>query len=628
MRLSTKIIICAWIFLIGIIGTLIYSAYSKLRPDSLVALLSTQVQKNYPGSVLSVGEVDYRFALDFNLTLRNLVVRRGESNLASVNELELKVPWWLILLDRGSAQINLSDLIIYVDTKKNLNSDSESDTKKKTPSTQLDFKLPKYLVEAHYTVRAKNISIEEQNGKRSFFTLSKLLVREFQYGKNSAFELKIPIRISHKNRKYSSELWLFGDITPNLNLWALNYRGEFKTKESIEGLHLYDLVLDGKSSFDPHKIDFNSFIDLSADGKKVGSGEVKAKHDELVLKLKLNDFPLDYLNLIGNEIRNPFWKKFEGVAQGELSYNRTFSNDGHSTLTAKLNFPGLFTLSPDQEIQGKWTLNFENEKWESNFITPNGEVSFFKRAVIDYIQGEVRQFSQEIGFNSVALSTALLATDSISTLIGQTDGKFYSTVISFKKCLDGEKSFDGSFRYGISPFERFYHLDLKTKDSSLNLNYISKTSTNQLSLSANNFEWSNNYKFLVPHFQASSGRLNGQLNGSWLGSWDEGKWSIDLKLLSFIDANGLFNDQIQSAWNSFGIDSNGFLERTINVSIDKNVIRLSPLKLNGSDTILLSGALSTAPKFKSYLVVNYPKNKKLKSSRKDITDIFWKKGTL
>jgi hypothetical protein len=628
MRLSTKIIICAWIFLIGVIGTLIFSAYSKLRPDSLVALLSRQVEKNYPGSTLSVGGVDYRFALDFNLTLKNLMVKRGDSSLASVQELELKVPWWLILLDRGSAQINLTDLIIYVDPKKNLSNDSNGTESKNIIPNKIDLTLPKYLLDAHYTVRAKNISIEEQNGKRSFFTLSKLLVREFQYGKNSAFELKIPIKISHKNRKYSSELWLFGDITPNLNLWSLNYRGEFKTKESIDGLHLYDLVIDGKSSFNPYAIDLTSHIDLAADGKKVGTGIVEAKHNQLSVKLKFNDFSLDYLNLIGNEIKNPFWQKFEGFAQGELKYNRIFTNDGHSSLSAKLNFPGLFSLSPDQEVQGKWTLNFENEKWETSFITPNGEISFFKRAVVDFIKGEVSQYSQEIGFTSIELSKVFLSADSISAVQGQTGSAFYSTVISLKKCMDGEKSYDGSFRYGISPFERFYKLDLKTNDSSFDLNYINKTTGSQISLKANNFQWSSHYKFLMPYFYATGGKIDGEVNGSWSNLWDEGKWAINLKLLSLSESSGLFNDQIQNAWNSFGIDSSTYLEKSINLSIDKGLIKLNPLKLNGSETILLTGALSAVPTFRSNLTVNYPKNKKMKAVRKEITDLFWKKGEI
>ena len=61
MRLSTKIILLAWTFLFLIVGSLIYSAYSKLNPESLITLLNFQVQKNYPGSQLSIAKIDYGF---------------------------------------------------------------------------------------------------------------------------------------------------------------------------------------------------------------------------------------------------------------------------------------------------------------------------------------------------------------------------------------------------------------------------------------------------------------------------------------------------------------------------------------------------------------------------------------
>jgi hypothetical protein len=114
MRLSTKIILSAWAVLLLVIGSLVFTAYSKLKPESLVSLLETQVQKNYQGSQLRIEKVDYGFTLDFDLTLKNISITRADKLLASAQEVQLKVPWWLILLDRGSAQINISDLIIYV----------------------------------------------------------------------------------------------------------------------------------------------------------------------------------------------------------------------------------------------------------------------------------------------------------------------------------------------------------------------------------------------------------------------------------------------------------------------------------------------------------------------------------
>lgn len=115
MRISLKVIGVLWLGLFLIIGGLLFNAYSKLKPETFIALLTEQVQKNYPGAKLNVGKINYRFSLDFNLNLQNIHLRRSGKLLGSIGEIELKVPWWLLLFNRGNAQINLKKLDIYID---------------------------------------------------------------------------------------------------------------------------------------------------------------------------------------------------------------------------------------------------------------------------------------------------------------------------------------------------------------------------------------------------------------------------------------------------------------------------------------------------------------------------------
>ncbi|MCP5815823.1 hypothetical protein NL365_27960, partial [Klebsiella pneumoniae] len=78
------------------------------------------------------------------------------------------------------------------------------------------------------------------------------------YGKNSAFELNIPIQIKHNETHYNSDLWLFGDVTPETSQWKLNYRGEFRTKESSDKFLIEDLVINGAATFIPSSLAINS----------------------------------------------------------------------------------------------------------------------------------------------------------------------------------------------------------------------------------------------------------------------------------------------------------------------------------------------------------------------------------
>ncbi|MBA2405625.1 MAG: hypothetical protein H0V66_12685, partial [Bdellovibrionales bacterium] len=611
------------------VGSLVYSAYSKLNPDSLVSLLNNQIQHNYPGSKLTIDKIDYVFSIDFKLSLKRLTLTRGSKTLASANEVQLKVPWWLILLNRGNASINVSDLTIFISGKPGDLVETESSTQlaPKT-SSKIEVSLPQYLVDARYTLRAKNVSIKEFEGDRRFFTLSKLLVREFQYGKNSAFELNIPISITHKNKRYSSELWLFGDVTAQPKSWSIHYRGEFKTKEMAEGFQYEDLVIDGKSVFNPSTVDLTSTIQLLVDKQKVGTGEISAKMDHLKFHLKLSHFPMDFLNMIGDEIKNPYWKKIGGVGEGEVKFNRTFKHEHTSSLSAKLHFPGNFTLGPDHSIPGQWFLDFKNEIWETSFISPKQDLKFSRRAVLDFDKGLVTQYSQEIGFTGCDFKAALLAVQSLAGLMDPVPQPYHSTVVQIKQCLDGDKIFDGSFRFGIFPNQKYFQADLQDNQSSLLLKYTSKPSGEDFALDLVNFKWNLSYKFLEPFMSATEAVLDGKIEGKWKSHWTDGIWLVNLKADKIAKMSGEFHLLNQKMWDHFTLDANASTKKSWQASVNEKIIKINSLILDGADPAQLAGSLSSLPKAKSYLTLTYPKNRKWKPVKKEVTEVFWKKETL
>jgi hypothetical protein len=625
VRLTTKVILWAWLFLLVVIGSLIYSAYSKLNPDSLVALMNTQIQRSYPGSHLTIAKIDYIFSIDFKLSLKSLTLTKGEKTLASANEVQLKVPWWLILLNRGNASINISDLIVFVTSNPDETLDAPIPGANQKSSAAAELTIPKYLVDAHYTIRAKNISIKELNGDRSYFTLSRLLVREFQYGKNSAFELNIPISITHKNKRYSSDLWLFGDVTPQPKSWSINYRGEFKTRETVEGFQYDDLVIDGKSTFNPSSVDLTSVIELLVEKKKVGTGSITAKYNHIQFHLKFSQFPMDFLNMVGDEIKNPFWNKIQGVGEGEVKFSRYFSKENTSSLSAKLHFPGLFTLGPEASIPGQWYLDFKNEIWQTSFISPKQDLKFSRRAVLDFDKGLVTQYSQEIGFTGCDLKNALLSVQSLSGLMDPVQQPFHSTVVLMKQCLLGEKIFDGSFRFGIFPNQKYYQGELQYDKSQMVLKYLSKPSGNEFELDLSNFDWNPAYRFLDPYMTAAEGVFNGRLEGKWKSHWSDGSWLVKLKAEKLKDASGEFFNLNQKAWDYFTLDTNAIPKRSWQASVNKQAIKINSLVLESTDPAHLAGNLSYVPNAKSYLTLTYPKNKKWKPVKKEVTEVFWKK---
>ena len=623
MRISLKVLAVAWLVLLLVIGGLLFNAYSKLKPETFIALLTEQVQKNYPGTKLEVGKVKYGFSLDFNLTLKDIQLRRSGKLLGSIGEVELKVPWWLLFLNRGNAQINLSRLDIYIDHHE-AHEIKGASSLPGPAKKMISVELPNYLAEAKYTLRAKEISIRDIHNARRYFTLSKLLVREFQYGKNSAFEMNIPIEITHNLNVYRSNLWLFGDITPQQAEWKLNYRGEFRTIDNSDKFQIEDLVISGKASFKPSNLDIQSAVELLIEKETIGQGSFVATQDDLKIDMNFSKLPMNYFNFMYDDIKNPYLPKLEGEATGKIDFHKQFDSE-QAIVNGKLAFQAPFQFTPQQKLDGQWKLNFSDSRWEISFITPKGEVSFFRRSVLDLKKTLVTQYVEELGFSGLDLNYALAPVKTLSEFINAPTGVFYTSNISYKKCLLGDKILDGNFQYGHSPDHKFYQAKLIETNSSFELNYSNKGEQNSMDAKFNQFTWQPQYQFLAPYFSAQKALVEGKAEGRWKNiDWDAGQWLVQLNFIEPTEIQGKIPELIQLTSNLFELDSKVAKQVSLNLAIKNNVISLNSLMLDAVESAKITGSLSSLPKPKSYVTLAYPKNKKWKPVRKEVLTPYWK----
>lgn len=613
MRVSFKIILIVWLVLLSILGGLVYTAYSKLHPDALIALMKQQVERNYPGADLRVGSVDYRFALDFKLQLKNILLLRNEKKIGSIGEVEVKIPWWLFLTDSGSAQINITKLDIQLAKSRSRNkgaSDSSVDKKVK-----VKFSAPSYLANAKYTLRAKDITLRDSEDSHRFLSLSKLLVREFQYGRTSVFELTLPIEINHNAAKYNSELWLFGDLVPEDKYWAISYRGEFKTRDMADKFQLEDLTIDGKAQIETKDFQVQSSLNFLIDKQLIGTGVVTATENALRVDLDFNKFPLSYLGIISEEIKNPYLPALEGYGVGKLSFQKSSTAPG-SKLNSRLEFDGIMHLGSDMMYAGKWLLSFDNAKWETSFMTPNGEVSFFRRAIIDFESGTLVQFNEEVGFSGIEFQRALAPTKTFSQFRNDESPTYYSSTASFKDCHQGDKKINGEIKFGRSPDLTFYQVNLKEEAGSFKLDYQEKGDTEELSSESRKFSWEG-YPILQPYFNAATGVMDGTLQGKWSSPWHEGEWKANLMFTKLTNPSGLLWEMQQKLLTLFSIDAIPS-EVGWNVEVRKNRMDIKGLTLEGPETAKISGVLVPGPG-PSQMTLSYPKNKRRKSVKKEIT---------
>jgi hypothetical protein len=444
------------------------------------------------------------------------------------------------------------------------------------------------------------------------------LVREFQYGKNSAFELNIPISIKRKESRFTSDLWLFGDLTPQMNLWNLNFRGEFRTKETNEKFQIDDLVIGGKATFSTAEARINSDIELSVEKVPAGNGKFSVDENELDFNIDIKKLPLNYFSFIYEEIKNPFLVNPDGDAVGSVKFHKNYETS-KTTLSGKLNFDGKLFLSEQHSIPGKWKIGFVDSRWEVSFMSPKGEASFFRRSVIDPQKSLVTQYIEEIGFSGLDLSLTIAPIYPIAKFIQEAPTTYFTTNVSYKKCLLKDQTLDGNFKYGFTPEQKFYTGEISDNKSSLKISYSNISPSQALDISLTNFKWDTSYQFLNPIFSATSGVIDGKVQGRWVSEWDKGLWDVQVKGTQLVEASGKLVEFINTTSDLFQLDAKNFNKKVLNASVKNSVINLSPLSLGLSEKIRITGQLS--PGVKSYLNLTSPKNPN--GLRKEVLESYW-----
>jgi hypothetical protein len=618
MRISIRLLILSWIILFIFIGVILFNAYSKFNPEKFIEILTEQLQESYPNSKLNVGKISYRFSMDFNVNLQDISLLQGAKLITSIGEVELKVPWWLLLINEGSAQVNLKDLNIYVDHNPvNLNTKKPNLLVK---SNKIKIALPQYLLKTKYTIRAFQISIRDIESGKDYFSISKLLVRDFQYSKKSVFELGIPISLNYKDSHLSTELWLFGDLSQKMSMWYLNFRGEFRNKENNEKFQIEDLVIGGNATVNPRSFKVDSDVNLLLDKNSIGVAHVTLSQEMLDLNMIISSLPISYFRFIQDKIKNPYLASTKALSEGVVNLKKMF-NSSTVKLKGKLSFDDDFQLSNNNSISGKWRVGVLDSRWELSFMSPKGDASFFRRFVVDNKSDVVSQYVEEIGFSGLDLPLTITPLPPLNKFISEKSTSYYTTSINYKKCLLGEQVLDGSFKYGFTPDQIFYIGEIIVDKNYFKLSYQDKNSQKNIDLLFKNFTWDPSFNFLSPIFIASKGSINGSLQGQWNEKWDDGKWLINIVEKELVDQTGSFPEFVFNTLKIFDIQERSFKKQALSLTSINGSVNLNSLVFEGPDFIKITGKLD--PHKKSTLNLIYKDNKFSKKIKKDVLESYW-----
>ncbi|HLW57439.1 MAG TPA: hypothetical protein VKY27_08645 [Bacteriovoracaceae bacterium] len=542
-RISMKAILWTWSLLIVLLIALGYNAYDKLRPEAFVQLATEQVQKNIPNSQLVVGSVDYSFSVDFNIKLKQITVVRDELQIAKIGELELKIPWWLLITHKGTAQVNVGQVEILLNSNdvKKITHSSEDDTEETSETVEIT--IPEYLAKAQFTLRAKDVALKNEDASRTYLQISKLLVRGFALSKNSAFEIKLPVWLEHNEQTYNSEIWLFGDLTPEKDKWAFNYTGEFRTKDIDAKISFDDVALEGTITLLLPQFSISSQTNFMIDKEEKGVAIFALDQSMWKLDLDFSALPLEFLGLFEKEILNDYFSKFEGEAQGNISLSQKFEYED-IFLQGKLSYPGKFTYQ-NLSQEGNWYLIFDNNLWLNRF--EGDHIKYSRENLIAFSEGKILEVKETYVFRDLKMDEVLKFIPSLekATKTEVPEHKSFS-LADIKR--DDEETLEGSFELTSNIAAFNYSGELKSKNESLKFSYISDVDQS-IDLQLKSFKLVSGIDLFSPWINGT-GVLNLEFSGRELSQFPLNPWKLKGTINSE-DMTGIVPSYLQNLWTVF-----------------------------------------------------------------------------
>ncbi len=202
-----KVILLTIVVCVSLISGAIYYVSTKLKPEEIKKLTIDQVAKVFPNSSVELGEVDVKIGFNFKIYMSKFRLEYNgsmggvKSKLTSINELQIKIPFWAILMGGGivefkmdNPEINFEEFTEGTNWKlavgKNILDESKEEQKDNDTTDNVKLELGP-LAKSKINIRFNNTIFSyklksKTNGK---FIVSKFIINGLNFETPSAFEL-------------------------------------------------------------------------------------------------------------------------------------------------------------------------------------------------------------------------------------------------------------------------------------------------------------------------------------------------------------------------------------------------------------------------------------------------------
>lgn len=234
-RPSLKIILVSVfsVFLLLSAGA-IYYASTQISNEEIRKILIVQLEKSFPQAQVELGQLEISAGFNFLLKMESLKIsldQKGiKSTLISLNDAVVSIPVWAILTGGGEVDVSINKPEIeYVVAGENSNwslamaqSSQSSDTKSQPDSeneqgedasSSAVYSLPLFVTESSLNLRIQDILLAYKTPEMSGdVTLSKFLVKNFNFETPTAFEVDSVLSFKMKEDQMNFSTLIIGEI--------------------------------------------------------------------------------------------------------------------------------------------------------------------------------------------------------------------------------------------------------------------------------------------------------------------------------------------------------------------------------------------------------------------------------
>lgn len=383
MSRKLQVLISFLVIIVVLFGTSLFIVSSKINPTELKKYITHVVQENFVDVETKIKEINYSVGTSINIEINgfHLISKLDRSQLLNMEKIIIRAPLASVLTSGSIVDIKALSPKVFIRSHNGANNwQSAINSKSKNGSSEKIIQIPSFISRSKLNYRFENIHLMLDAGKekRTKHIIDKILIKNAQLEKSTAFEIKSKIKLTlTAEKELSSNLQVIGEmyLIDFIEKNSFNASTSLKlTQNKVKGVVKEIPDVKGKLKFEGGIESFKGLINLDFKNHLFLEATISKKNHHLNLTKFLVNMKNERISsfLTGRSAKffEPIdWNKSETEVEGQLDIDlKTFSVKPQLVYGLNRSI-AVQTLGMKLDLEGEW---------DNKELKLNGEGDFLK----------------------------------------------------------------------------------------------------------------------------------------------------------------------------------------------------------------------------------------------------------